>query len=231
VPRFVDNGTTYTPNGTQTGELMTGVDAASGALESAPGFEVDVAPNLTLDATDDLLEEVADLDQLLGFHGNYMIFPLKEHNPLTEFLSAPYIDSGWRLIDPDEPESMTLEEFSEYVQSLHERLSRREFEAVKGALRKKYAELINSPLRQGEEIIVPTDSLYIDALPGTKPLLEDFKLLHRGVDVRAAHAKVRQAEIENLRFARRLLTDELEDPEVDRRIVVEGGVPIVTSGD
>jgi hypothetical protein len=158
-----------------------------------------------------------------------MVFPLKQHNPLTEFLSVPYVDSGWRLIDPDEPEGMTLEEFVEYVQGLHDRLSPAEFAAVKGALKAKYVELINSPLRQGEEVVVPTDSLYIDALPGTKPLLEDFKLLHRGIDVRAAQARVRQTEMENLRFAARLLDAQLDDPEIDKRVVVQGSAAVLSS--
>jgi hypothetical protein len=229
VPRLLDQGTTYTVTGTTGGDVVTSVDTTSGALLTTPGVDVDVVPNLTLDATDDLLEEVADLDQLLGFHGNYMVFPLKQHNPLTEFLSVPYVDSGWRLIDPDEPEGMTLEEFVEYVQGLHDRLSPAEFAAVKGALKAKYVELINSPLRQGEEVVVPTDSLYIDALPGTKPLLEDFKLLHRGIDVRAAQARVRQTEMENLRFAARLLDAQLDDPEIDKRVVVQGSAAVLSS--
>ena len=32
------------------------------------------------------LIEVADLDKPLGFKGNYIIFPMKEHNDLTEFM-------------------------------------------------------------------------------------------------------------------------------------------------
>lgn len=78
---------------------------------------------------------------------------------------------------------------------------------------------------------MPTDSLYIDALPGTRPVLEDFKLLHRGLDVRVVRAQARQAEIENLRYAARLLDDRLDDPEVDKRIVVEGGTATVLASE
>lgn len=36
------------------------------------------------------LEQVADLDNLLGFKGNYMVFPLNESNALTDFMMTPY---------------------------------------------------------------------------------------------------------------------------------------------
>ena len=51
---------------------------------------------------------------------------------------------------------------------------------------------------------MPSNSLYIEALPGTHPLLEDFKLIHRALDVKKAQAEVRHAELENLRLAARL---------------------------
>ncbi len=75
-------------------------------------------------------------------------------------------------------------------------------------------------------VIVPSNSLYIEALPGTHPLLEDFKLIHRAVDVKKAQAEARHAELENLRLAARLANAELGDPDVEKKIVVEGGVPV-----
>ena len=45
--------------------------------------------------------DVADLDNLLGFAGNMMIFPLKRDNALTSFLTAPYYDPFTGLQDPD----------------------------------------------------------------------------------------------------------------------------------
>ena len=51
-------------------------------------------------------------------------------------------------------------------------------------------------------VIVPSNSLYIEALPGTHPLLEDFKLIHRAIDVKKVQAEARHAELENLRLAR-----------------------------
>jgi hypothetical protein len=79
---------------------------------------------------------------------------------------------------------------------------------------------------------VPSDQLYIEALPGTHPILEDFKLMHRALDVKKVQAEVRHAELENLRLAARLARGELGDPDVEKKIVIEGGVPItVNPGD
>ena len=38
-----------------------------------------------------------------------------------------------------------------------------------------YQQLVNAPGTDGDEIVVPTDSLFIEALPGVHPILEDFK--------------------------------------------------------
>jgi hypothetical protein len=76
---------------------------------------------------------------------------------------------------------------------------------------------------QPEMVIVPSNSLYIEALPGTHPLLEDFKLIHRAVDVKKAQADTRHAELENLRFAARLENKEHMDPDIDKLVVVADG--------
>ena len=170
------------------------------------------------------LVEVADLDNLLGFKGNYMIFPLKEHNALTEFMAAPYVDAAFGAMDPDELSNVSLNDYARYVCCLHERLSPEDFEAMKPQLEKWLELLLADPLRQGDEIVVPTGSLFIEALPGAHPLLEDFKLRHRAIDVYKAIADVRKAELGNLRLAARILGDELEDPEIDKKIVVHGAI-------
>jgi hypothetical protein len=74
-----------------------------------------------------------------------------------------------------------------------------------------------------EMVIVPSNSLYIEALPGTHPLLEDFKLIHRAIDVKKAQAELRHAELENLRLAARLANGELGDPDIDKVVVVGNG--------
>jgi len=43
--------------------------------------------------------EIADLDSLIGFKGNYLIFQMKRCNPLTCYLAQPYVDE---MIPPDE---------------------------------------------------------------------------------------------------------------------------------
>ena len=71
---------------------------------------------------------------------------------------------------------------------------------------------------------MPTDSLYIEALPGKHPLLEDFKLMHRIMDVQKVQAEVRKLELENLRYAARLLNDERDDPDTEKKVIVEKGI-------
>lgn len=170
------------------------------------------------------LVEVADLDSPLGFKGNYMIFPLKEHNALTEFMAAPYVDAAFGAMDPDELSNVSLNDYARYVCCLHERLSAQDFERMKPQLEKWLELLLADPLRQGDEIVVPTGSLFIEALPGAHPLLEDFKLRHRAIDVFKAIADVRKSELGNLRLAARILGDELDDPEIDKKIVVHGAI-------
>jgi hypothetical protein len=170
------------------------------------------------------LAEMADLDQLLGYKGNYMIFPLKQSNCLTDFMMVPYVDSELGLRDPDELGNWTLESFAEYVCCLKKRLSPNAFNdpKLKERLRRQYLKLLQSPRRDYEEIIVPTGELFIEALPGAHPLLEDFKLRHRAMDVEKVRAEVQRQQLENLRLAARLLAGELEDPEIEKKIVIHG---------
>ncbi|QCB44899.1 hypothetical protein [Hydrogenophaga sp. PAMC20947] len=170
------------------------------------------------------LVEVADLDSMLGFKGNYMIFPLKEHNALTEFMAAPYIDAAFGAMDPDELSNVSLKDYSRYVCCLHDTLSEEAFTALKPNLKKWLKALLSDPLRNGDEIVVPTGSLFIESLPGTHPLLEDFKLRHRELDVYKAQNEVRHGGLEALRLAARLVNSERGDPDVDKTIVVEGGL-------
>ena len=69
--------------------------------------------------------------------------------------------------------------------------------------------------------------LYIECLVGTHPLLEDFKLIHRALDVKKVQAEVRYAELENVRLAARALEGEREDPDIEKKIVVEDGGTVV----
>lgn len=178
------------------------------------------------------LAQVADIGSPLGFLGNYMVFPLKEHNALTEFMAAPFVDSAFGAMDPDSLSNVTLQEYGRYVCCLHERLTPEEFEEMKPVLRKWLERLLSDPLRNGDEITVPTDSLFIEVLPGAHPVLEDFKLRHRQLDVMNVAEDVRRKQLEALRLAARLLHEEREDPDIEKKIVVAGAVqPGIDIGD
>ena len=62
-------------------------------------------------------------------------------------------------------------------------------------------------------------------------MLEDFKLKHRELDVYKVQEEVRKAELENLRLAARLLNDEREDPDIEKKIVIEGNAAVVVDLD
>ncbi|MEO6446672.1 MAG: hypothetical protein ABIZ91_04475 [Gemmatimonadaceae bacterium] len=78
--------------------------------------------------------------------------------------------------------------------------------------------------------MVPTDSLFIEALPGAHPILEDFKMSNRAADVKKAHGEVRVIELENVRRAARLLAGERGDPSIEKTVVIEGAGNLVVPG-
>jgi hypothetical protein len=186
-------------------------------------------PPTTL-ATKDLVE-VADLDKFLGFKGNYMVFPLKQHNALTELMAMPYVDSAFGAMDPDQLSNISLEEYARYVCCLKDEMTEVEFNKIKPTLKKWLEELLKDPLRNGDEIIVPTNSLYIEVMTSANTILEDFKLQHREWDVYKVQEEVRMQALENLRYAKRILMDELEDPRIEKKIVIEGGSNAIINPD
>jgi hypothetical protein len=167
------------------------------------------------------LVEIADLDNLLGFKGNYMIFAMKEHNALTEFMAAPYVDEAFGAMDPDELSNVSLDDYSKFICCLHD-TDPAEFERLKPELKKWLQRLLADPLRNGDEIVVPTGSLFIESLVGTYPLLEVFKRRHREMDAYKVAEEVRKAQMENLRLAARLVNEKLEDPDIEKKIVISG---------
>jgi hypothetical protein len=178
------------------------------------------------------LAEVADLDNLLGFKGNYLIFPLRQSNALTDFMMTPFVDSELGLRDPDEFGNFTPEEFIAHARDLHAEMKRQlergeitqeELAVAVERLSDQFRRLLSAPRRAEDEIIIPTGSLFIEALPAAHPILEDFKLMHRAVDVKKVQAEVRKLEMENIRYATRILKGEHEDPDIEKKIIVEGG--------
>ena len=137
-----------------------------------------------------------------------MVFALKENNYITLHMMQDYLDVGDELLlrDPDELGNYSVEELQD-SRDVHG--SARDPDAVQGAPRRIQADAHRpadvAAARTTNSSIVPTNSLYIECLVGTHPLLEDFKLIHRALDVKKVQAEVRHAELENIRLAARAL--------------------------
>jgi hypothetical protein len=169
------------------------------------------------------LVEIADLDNLLGYRGNYMIFPAREANILHVYMMQPYIDTATEgLKDLDGAGEETTNALLNYICLLRE-TDPCKFKEKSAELKARLQAVMTSPRRSSDLVVIPTDSLYIEALPGTHPVMEDFKMIHRALDVKKVQAEVRRAEVENLRLAARLLSGEREDPDVERKIVISAG--------
>ena len=174
------------------------------------------------------LVEIADLDKPLGYKGNYMIFPLKTCLYLTDFMMREFFDDYFGVRDPDLAANFTVEELIQYTEDIMRdetvTLNNEQREALQRMLMTK----LRQPRRDSDLVVVPTGELYMEALLGEHVLLEKFKLNHRFFDMAKARAEWREAELENLRKAARLLQEEpnLEDPDVDKRIVVEGNADV-----
>jgi hypothetical protein len=185
-------------------------------------YEATIISNFSLDGTEPLAK-VAHLDEVKGYFGNYMMFALRESNPLTEFMMEPYVLRGFEeLTDPDDVGNWTLDEFAEYVVRLKAGLTTSAFNKIKDQLGRQYDRLLKSPIRDGEEIVVPTGSLFIEALPAGTSLHEGLKRLQRAMEVKLAQENVRAAALKNLLLADRILNNERDDPEIDKKVVITG---------
>lgn len=181
------------------------------------------------------LHEVADIDNPVGFKGNYMMFPLKECCVITDFMMAEFVDGYFGIRDPDALSEFTNEELAEQRRKLEREADG--LRAVPGGenlANKKQAEAdlvqaiigkrLDSTYRDVDEIALPTGQLYMEALIGSNTLLEPFKLAHRGYDALSAREELRRKGLENLRYAQRMVGDnpDLDDPEVEKYIKVDG---------
>jgi hypothetical protein len=183
------------------------------------------------------LHEIADLDNLMGFKGNYMIFPLKQCTYITDFMMQDYIDDYLGIRDPDLVGDFTTDELLRYAEALYhsEDFSDEEKTEARAAINRLVQERLTSPRVENELIVVPTGQLFIEALKGEHALLENFKQLHRQLDVQKVEEEIRAAQLENLRHAMRLTQEEplLEHSKVDKKIVIEGngsGVIVPSEG-
>ena len=175
------------------------------------------------------LVEIADIDNLLGFKGNYMIFPLKTNNYITLHMMQDYLELADQIVvhDPHEFGEYTLDDLQRFATCLRKK-NRDVYDKHRKAIRQAIIDRLMSGRKDSELVVVPTTSLYIEALVGTHPLLEDFKLIHRALDVKKVQAEVRHAELENIRLAARALEGEREDPDIEKKIVIETDTPNVT---
>lgn len=184
------------------------------------------------------LKDLADLDNPLGYKGNYMIFPLKTPTILTTFMLQEFIDEDTGIRDPEPDANFDIQTFDQDWQDALAALARNDANAANALakLKDNLTKYLTVARRTTDEIIVPTGQLFIEALTGTHPLLEDFKLLHRVQDVRKVKAEVRHAELDNLRLASRLVAAQ-EDAknisllaDVAKKIVVEGDADVNVDG-
>jgi len=200
-------------------------DSARVFLRDGELFVVECPPPHPDHVAERPLVEIADLDRPLGFKGNYIIFPLKECTYITDFMMQEYVDDYFGIRDPD-----VLHEFptQELVDYLRERGPTME-PADRAALERLLSRRLTRTGEDAETIIVPSGQLYMEVLRSEHAVLEKFKALHRALDVSKVWSEVRASELENLRYAARLAAGEREDPQVDRRIVVEGAEVLVNT--
>lgn len=169
------------------------------------------------------LVEVADLDTVLAYKGNYSVFALKANDYFTLQMMQDYLDVGDELHarDPDQAGVHSIDELRELATCLY-RTDRDAYDRHRDGIKQLLLDRLTSSRKDNDLVVVPTSSLYIEALVGTHPLLEDFKLIHRALDVKRVQSEVRRAELENVRLAARALRGNDEDPDIERKIVVEG---------
>jgi hypothetical protein len=171
------------------------------------------------------LHQVADLDTLLGFKGNYAIFPLKEDNGITTYMSQAYLDDLFGVADPDPFGRIpTTTEALELAECAWNKAGTTD--ADRTEITQWLLEVMSNQGMVSDELIVPTGQLFVEALPGAHPLLEAFKLQHRALDLERAAIDGRVREVELLRRAARLIQGDLSDAEVEQRVEVTGAAGV-----
>lgn len=189
---------------------------------AVPDFSVPGA----LDALKVPLGRIAHVDQLLGFKGNYAIFPLKDCSPLTDYMLQEFVDDFLGVRDPATELGVSSAELIEYSREALRggTLGPDDVEALKEVVR----QALSSPGHDMEQVILPTGQIYMEALKGEQVLLEDFKLAHRGFDLLKAQEEVREQRLDNLRQAYRLASDPPDlshADDADKRVLIEGNRP------
>jgi hypothetical protein len=121
-----------------------------------------------------------------------------------------------------------LTELDTYVECARQALPAEQFAAILPRIHELYQAVLARPFPDEEEVVVPTGSTFIEALPGARPVLEDFRLLHRAIDVSRVAADVRRRELDNLRRVALIRAGHLGDPDIETMVVAPTGTnPIV----
>ncbi len=215
---------TYAPSQVP-GYQRAAAPPVAGLLNPEPQGKL-LPPEISLEVTRKL-HQVADLSRLIGFKGNYGIFPLREANALTTTMAVDYLDTEFGVTDPDPFGDIPTAE--EAVELAHCAWTHPETtEEDKKDIADWLVETLEQAHSASQEIIVPTGELFIEALPGAHTLLEDFKLQHRAHDAAKASAEARMAELEVLRRGDLLKAAELGDPDIDKRIEIQGTTPSIS---
>jgi hypothetical protein len=179
------------------------------------------------------LVEIAELDEVLGYKGNYAIYRLKENNYLTLHMMQDYLEVSDEVTirDPDDVANYTVDDLQKLATCLYEENKKTFHNKYENQIRQLIIDRLTSGRAEDDRVIVPTKSLYIEALVGTHTLLEDFKLLHRALDVKKVQAETRHVELENVRLAARALKGNDEDPDIEKKIIIENGSGVVLPTD
>ena len=232
APVFEHNTTVETKSVAAELELQTSPKVFLAAADTSSNTYTVLLPTPTLSNDTKKLHQIADIDNLIGFKGNYMIFPLTDFdNYMVWYLIHNFIHvddtAGPYVSDPDPYAGLDVDCLKTAMENIHAQ-DKDSFAANADKFEEVMVRLLSNEAEQ--MVIVPSDQLYIEALPGTHPLLEDFKLLHRALDVKKVQAEVRRAELENVRMAARLFAGERGDPTIEKKILVENaGTTIVGS--
>lgn len=198
-------------------------DLGSGAPQAVGKLELEVSEF----SETRWLHEVADLSRILGFRGNYAVFRLKENNAFSAYMMQDYLDDYFGLSDPDgSGEIPTAEEAIQIARCRWRKPGITD--AEKGEISDWLVDALDAAQAVSQMVVVPTGELFIEALPGSHPILEDFKLQHRAYDMQRAGADARIQEIEMLRRAMRLSQGDATDPDIDKHIQIDGAAPQIS---
>jgi hypothetical protein len=204
-------------------------DRAPRPPEWSPPLLVEATATLRLGG-DRALGDIADLATSLGYVGNAKVYPMRRWNALVTFMLVPFSNAATGVTDPDDRGNITLAELSQLILCLQEQLSPQAFASLKPRIEKAWEARVRDPRADSIDLVVPTGSLFMEALPGAHPLLEDFKLLHRALDVQQVANDVVGKRLEQLRLAARLTRDLLDDPETEKVILRDGSPTVIDTG-